>query len=160
MFSELAYQFRKKSGSHQEVREVLGKCSPSQQKSLIMGAWRNFFAIILGILIYQTQIHKKLEVLLKNTDAYNEFLEYFSVSTSGNDLNEDKNIFHLAKMNLTMAQENEEGFQEVSKKLYEAFNKYCRFCIMLLNLEGFSRQITCIYGKQFKQFLATVNFLG
>ena len=99
---------------------MLGKCSPSQQKSLIMGAWRNFFAIILGILIYQTQIHKKLEVLLKNTDAYNEFLEYFSVSTSGNDLNEDKNIFHLAKMNLTMAQENEEGFQEVSKKLTEA----------------------------------------
>ena len=76
------------------------------------------------------------------------------------DFKNDRNIFHLDKINLTRAEENEEGFQEVSKKLYEAFNKYCRFCIMLLNLEGFSRQITCIYGKQFKQFLATVNFLG
>ena len=112
-----------------------------------MGAWKSLFAIILGILIYQTKIHQKLEVLLKSTDAYNKFLEHLSVSTSGNDLNEDRNIFHLAKINLTRAEENEEGFQEVSKKLYEAFSTVG--FAYVADLEGFDPDELFYWTKWF-----------
>ena len=93
--------------------------------------------------MYQTQIFKNLELLLKN-NVCNQFL-HFSVS----DFKNDRNIFDLAKINLTRAEENEEGFQEVSKKLYEAFSKYCRFCIMLLNLEGFDPNELFYWTKWF-----------
>ena len=66
---------------------------PNVHYIIMVTSWihESLLAILLGILVYQTQIFKNLELLLKN-NVCNQFL-HFSVS----DFKNDRNIFHLDK---------------------------------------------------------------
>ena len=78
---------------------------------------KSFFVVALSCIAFQNRVHiEKLSIQL-----YEEHLSsFFKVTTLVNKLREDE-IFELAKINLTRAEESEEGFQEVSKILYDAF---------------------------------------
>ncbi|XP_066911716.1 isopenicillin N synthase-like [Clytia hemisphaerica] len=78
---------------------------------------KSFFIVALSCIVFQNRVHiKKISVQL-----YEEHLKsFFKDPTWINKLREE-DIFELAKINLTRAEENEEGFQEVSKILYDAF---------------------------------------
>ena len=107
--------------------------------------WRSLLVILLGIVFYQAQLHSKLEVLIRSTNIYNLNFLLEHISVSG--VKEDDKIFELAKINLTRAEGSEDGFQEVSKQLYEAFNTVG--FAYVVDLKGFNPDELLYWTKWF-----------
>lgn len=81
--------------------------------------WKSLLVALVGLLLYQTQFNGEFGAFIKSSPIYINIEKLIRINFPM--LKED-DIFELAKINLTRAEESEDGFKEVSKELYSAFN--------------------------------------